>query len=145
MGKFAQGIFVPKNPQKYVGLGKPRYRSSWELVFMNFADNNDKVLQWASESIQIPYKNPITGKQTIYVPDFFIVYQGRAGQSIAEIVEIKPTKQTSLQEAGKNTRDQVAAITNHAKWHAASIWCKRNGLTFRVITEQDIFHQGKKR
>jgi hypothetical protein len=145
MSKYAQGYYEPKNPQKYVGTKKIKYRSSWEMVFCQFCDNNDKVLQWASESIQIPYRNPVTGKQTIYVPDFFIVYQGRVGQTIAEVVEIKPTKQTSLLEAGKSTRDQVAAIINHAKWQAASIWCKRNGMTFRVITEKDIFHQGKKR
>jgi hypothetical protein len=145
MSKFAQGYYTPKNPDKYVGIGKIKYRSGWEMVFMQFADNNDKVIKWASESIRIPYRNPLTGKQTIYVPDFFIVYQGRNGQPTAEVVEIKPSKQTSLQEAGKSRRDQAAAIVNQAKWQAAGEWCRRNGVTFRVITEHDIFHQGKKR
>lgn len=145
MAKFAQGYYTPKNPDKYVGTGKIKYRSGWEMTFMMFCDNNDKVIKWASESIRIPYRNPLTGKQTIYVPDFFIVYQGRNGQPTVEVVEIKPSKQTSLQEAGKSRRDQAAAIVNQSKWQAASEWCRRNGITFRVITEHDIFHQGKKR
>jgi hypothetical protein len=144
MAKFAQGIYEVKNPQKYVGKGKPRYRSGWEMTFMMFADNNDKVIQWASESIQIPYRNPLTGKQTIYVPDFFIVYQDRAGRPIAELIEIKPSKQTNLQEAGRSRRDQAAVIVNQAKWVAAQAYCKRLGITFRVITENDIFHNGRK-
>jgi len=34
---------------------------------------------------------------------------------------------------------------NYAKWDQAVKWCKRNGLTFRVITEDQIFHQGNKK
>ena len=47
--KYAQGIYTVKNPKKYVGKGKPKYRSGWELTFMIFCDNNDKILNWASE------------------------------------------------------------------------------------------------
>jgi hypothetical protein len=144
MAKFAQGVFTPKNPQKYVGLGKPRYRSGWEFTFMQFADNNDHVLQWASESVRIPYRNPLTGKQTIYVPDFLVVYQNKTGRQVAELIEIKPLKQTSLQEAGRSRQAQAAAIVNQAKWEAAQNWCRRAGITFRVITENDIFRNGSK-
>ena len=69
MAKYAQGIYEVRNPQKYVGNGKPKYRSGWEMTFFMFCDNNPAVLQWASEAIQIPYRNPLTGKQTIYVPN----------------------------------------------------------------------------
>jgi hypothetical protein len=144
MAKFAQGVFTPKNPQKYVGLGKPRYRSGWEMTFMMFCDNNDHVLQWASESVKIPYRNPLTGKQTIYVPDFLVVYQNKTGRQVAELIEIKPLKQTSLQEAGRSRQAQAAAIVNQAKWEAAQNWCRRVGITFRVITEADIFRNGSK-
>jgi hypothetical protein len=70
MAKYAQGIFTPKNPQKYIGKHAPRYRSGWEQVFMRFCDENDNVLRWASEALAIPYKNPFTGKNTVYIPDF---------------------------------------------------------------------------
>ena len=64
---YSQGKFQVKNPEKYVGKGVPTFRSSWEHVFMSFCDNNPNILKWASESIKIPYRNPLTGKQTIYV------------------------------------------------------------------------------
>ena len=53
MSKFAQGIYEVRNPEKYMGNHKPRYRSGWEFTFMNFCDNNKSVLKWASESIAI--------------------------------------------------------------------------------------------
>ena len=38
--KYAQGRYTVRNPQKYVGKGKPTYRSGWELTFMIFCDSN---------------------------------------------------------------------------------------------------------
>lgn len=143
MSKYAQGKFQLTNPQKYVGNKTPTYRSSWEYVFMQFCDQNPNVLQWASEAVHINYRNPLTGKNTIYVPDFLITYGDASGKQHAEVVEVKPKKETTL-EGAKNIRDQAAAILNMAKWEAARQWCKAHGLTFRVVTEDMIFHQGKK-
>lgn len=144
MSKFANGQFVVKNPHKYVGKNTPRYRSGWEHAFMMFCDNNDHIIQWASESINIPYRNPITGKQTIYVPDFLIQYRNRNNQVITELIEIKPKKQSVI-ESKASARDRAMVAVNYAKWDQAMRWCKRNGLTFRVVTEDDIFHTGKKK
>jgi hypothetical protein len=141
MSKFAQGPYTVKNPAKYVGKGVPRYRSGWELSFMIFLDNNDNVMQWASESIQIPYRNPVTGKQSIYVPDFLITYRTRQNTLIAEVIEIKPKKQ-SIIESKMNNRDRMVVAINYAKWDSATKWCNRNGLKFRVITEDDLWHNG---
>lgn len=144
MAKWAQGIYEVQNPQKYVGKGKPRYRSGWELTFMRFCDSNDKIVNWASEAISIPYRNPFTGKQTVYIPDFFIVYQDRAGRVVSEVVEIKPKKQTVIEEKITSARDRMAVALNHAKWQAAQAYCKRIGVTFRVITEDQIFYNGRR-
>ena len=143
MSKFAQGPYTVKNAAKYVGKGVPRYRSSWELAFMRFLDNNDHVMQWASESIQIPYRNPITGKQSIYVPDFLITYRTKDNQMKAEVIEIKPKKQSVL-ESKASAKDRTIVAINYAKWDAATKWCRRQGLTFRVVTEDDIFRNGSK-
>lgn len=143
MGKWAQGIYEVKNPQKYVGNGKPKYRSGWEMTFFMFCDNNPAILQWASEAIKIPYRNPLTGKQTIYIPDIFMVYKNKFGQTIAEVVEIKPSKQSLLEEA-KTKKDKLTVVINHAKWQAANAWCKSKGLKFRVVTEKELFHNGSK-
>ena len=143
MSKFAQGYYIPKNPEKYVGTGKIRYRSSWEMVFCQFCDNNSKIIQWASESIQIPYRNPLTGKQTIYIPDFLVVYQSK-GKTVTELIEIKPKSQTMITEKTRSARDKAAIAVNTCKWQAANAWCKRMGITFRVITEDNIFYSGRR-
>lgn len=142
MAKWAQGSYKILNPEKYVGRGTPRYRSGWEHAFMRFCDTNEHVLQWASESINIPYRHPLTGKQTIYVPDFLVVYRNKGNTVKAEVIEIKPSGQSMITEKQRPQERAVVAV-NHAKWAAAQQWCARQGLTFRVITEQEMFHNGR--
>lgn len=143
MTRFAQGIYRLTNPAKYAGNRPPRYRSGWEMAFMRFCDSNDNIIQWASESITIPYRHPLTGKQTVYVPDFFVQYRTKDNRSRAELIEIKPKKQSIL-ESKASARDRAVIAVNYAKWDAATKWCRRQGLTFRVITEDDIFRNGSK-
>jgi len=145
MAKFAQGRFEMKNPSKYVGTKTPLARSSWEFVFMRMLDEHQGVEKWASESIQIPYRDPLTGKYTIYVPDFFITYVDKNGAKHAEVVEVKPASQTLLANVGKSVYNQQQYIKNLAKWEAATKWCKQQGIKFRVVNEEHIFHQGSKR
>jgi hypothetical protein len=139
MNKWLNGLFQMKHPDKYIGKKTPRYRSSWEWAFMRFCDNNPSVTQWASESIQIPYRNPLTGKNTIYVPDFFIVYDSKKQTKVAELIEVKPNNQAKIKNIGKNAQNQAAYIVNRAKWEAANKWAKGKGIRFRVITESDMF------
>jgi hypothetical protein len=145
MAKFAQGRFEMKNPGKYVGTKTPLARSSWEFVFMRMLDEHQGVEKWASESIQIPYRDPLTGKYTIYVPDFFITYVDKNGAKHAEVVEVKPASQTLLENVGKSVYNQQQYVKNMAKWEAATKWCKQQGIKFRVVNEEHIFHQGSKR
>ena len=144
MGKFAQGKFQLKNPDKYIGLGTPTYRSSWEWAVMNMCDTNPAIQRWASESIKIPYRNPLTGKQSVYVPDFFVNYVDANGKQHAELWEVKPAKQTGLKEAGRSKYAQAHAVINMAKWEAARAWCKHQRIVFRVLSENDIFYNGKR-
>lgn len=59
----AKGLFVPQNPQKYLGdVRKIRFMSSWELRFMQVCDMNPNVLQWGSEEFRVKYFNPIKKK-----------------------------------------------------------------------------------
>jgi len=144
MANFRQGVYTVRNTQKYVGKNNPRYRSGWEMTFMMFLDSNDNIVHWASESISIPYRNPITGKNSMYVPDFFVTYRTRDNTTRAELIEIKPKKQ-SLVEGRMSNRDRAVVAVNYAKWDAATKWARRQGLTFRVINEDQIFHQGSKK
>ena len=144
MSKYAQGKFQIQNPNKYIGKGTPTYRSSWEFAFMQFCDNNPAVLQWASEAIHVPYKNPFTNKNTIYVPDFLVIYVDRNGKRHGEVIEVKPSKETTM-EAARTVKDKAAVALNMFKWEAARHFCKAHGLVFRVVNEQDIFQGTKKR
>ena len=143
MSRFANGTYTLTNPAKYVGKGTPRYRSGWEHAFFKFCDSNDAVLQWASESIAIPYRNPITGKSSQYIPDILMTYRTRGNQVRAELIEIKPRKQSVIEEK-MSSRDRAVVAVNYAKWDAATKWAKRNGLMFRVITEDQMFKNGSK-
>ena len=141
----ARGKYTLKNPGKYAGTKTPIYRSSWEWAFMQFCDNNPSVIGWASEAVRIPYKNPLSGKTTTYVPDFFVQYQDAKGKKRSEVIDIKPSNQSTMEAAGKSKNRQLAVVQNMAKWEAATAWCKQKGLRFRVVTENDLFHQGKRR
>jgi hypothetical protein len=143
MAKFAQGVYTVKNAGKYAGRGEPRYRSSWENVFMNFCDTNENIMQWASEPVRIPYRHPLTGKMTIYVPDFIVTYRGPNNTTCAELIEIKPKSQSIIEDR-QSQRDRAIVAVNYCKWAAAQAWCKQNGLTFRIITEDQIFRNGRK-
>ena len=139
MPKFQNGKFVPSNPDKYLGKRTPHYRSGWELAVFRMCDNHPAILGWGSETHRIPYKNPLTGKMSTYVPDLLLVYKDKKGQNHAEMVEIKPASQT-LSEA-KTQAQKAAAVVNHSKWAAAHAWCKSQGMAFRVITENQIFNK----
>ena len=144
MGRFAQGKFEAKNPGKYVGRRTPTYRSSWEFAFMKFCDENPSIQAWASEAVKIPFRNPLTGKMTIYVPDFFIQYKTKKGKNMVELIEVKPDNQVTMESAGKSKHNQLAVALNMAKWEAARAYCKSKGLSFRVVTEKDMFQNGKR-
>lgn len=145
MARFSQGKFHLKNPEKYLGKRTPMYRSSWEFTFMKFCDEHPSVTEWASEAIKIPYRNPLTGKQTIYVPDFFIAYADKNGKKHVELIEVKPANQAIKEKTGRSKVNQAHWVVNQAKWEAARAYCKQNNITFRIVTEGDIYHQGRKR
>jgi hypothetical protein len=143
--KFSKGIYKIKNVEKYVGSKSPVYRSGWEQTFMMFCDNNPAILEWASEPIKIPYRDPLTGKQTVYVPDFLIKYVDRNQKMHVEVIEIKPENQQILEKVGKNPYNQAQFVKNMAKWDAANKFCKQRGILFRIINEHNLYHQGNKK
>ena len=131
MAHFAQGKYNLKNPSKYVGTRSPTYRSGWEFTFMKFCDEHNAISQWASEAVRIPYRNPLSGKQTIYVPDFFIVYADRRGKQRVELIEVKPKNQVLKEKTGNSRYNKASWVVNQAKWESARAWCKQKGILFR--------------
>ena len=141
---YVQGIYTPINPEKYVGKKLPMSRSSWEWTVMRKFDTHPDVTSWASEPIKIPYINPFTGKHTVYVPDFIVTYTDKNGRTHSEIIEVKPAKETFLEQA-KSPKSKAAVALNAYKWAAAIEFAKHHGLTFRVINENHIYNNPKRR
>jgi hypothetical protein len=139
----AKGLYTPINVEKYLGdPSKIRFLSAWELRFMDFCDKNPNILYWGSEEFRIPYMNPIKKKVCNYFPDFIVKYKNAKGQVLTEVIEIKPSCQAySLSNKKKkpSTYDAVQMIINEAKWTAAKAFCESHGITFRVLTEKDLF------
>ena len=142
---YRQGRYRLRNPHKY--RGNPRrvyYRSSWELSFHQFLDNNPNVLEWASEEISISYRKPTTGRIHKYYPDYWVKYRTKNQEIIQEIIELKPLKQTRPPtKRGKKAKTLLYESTmyriNTAKWTAAQAFCKRKGIQFRILTERSLF------
>lgn len=139
-GRFKQGLFTPKNTNKYRGdLTDITYMSSWELDAMKFLDGNTSVLEWSSEPIAIPYMKPTDKKVHRYYPDFWVKYRKKGGQVVEELWEVKPdnqTRPTRRRKARQRLIEQVQYAVNMAKWGAAKKYCDKYGMTFRIVTEK---------
>lgn len=131
--------FVPQNPQKYTGTYPIISRRRWEWDFMVMCDQNERVLEWASEMVQIPYHDPLTGRQKVYVPDFLVTYIDRDSKDRrTKLVEVKPMHE-QLVEFARNAQDAAIQARNRAKWGAAIQWCRHRGITFEVMNERQMF------
>jgi hypothetical protein len=130
--------YTPRNPKKYRGSYPIVLRSSWEVRFAQYCDLNEDVLEWASEPVEIPYRNPVKGTQSIYIPDFIIKFRNAKGAVETRLIEIKPEKE-ALEEKAKNQYDTLSLMVNKAKWLAAAAWCSRRGIKFMTLTESSLF------
>ena len=139
-----KGRYNPVNPKKY--KGNPQniiYRSLWERKFMVYCDTNDKVLEWGSEEIIIPYISPWDGKVHRYFPDFYIKVKQSSGDLKKFIIEVKPKKQTRppkpVVRKTKRWINEVRTFgVNEAKWKHATKWCKDNDMEFKILTEEEL-------
>jgi hypothetical protein len=140
--RFKQGLFKPVNESKYKGTHPIIYRSSYELRFMRWADHNPNIISWGSESIVIPYPNPLTGRVSRYFVDNNITLKTKDGTTKKFLIEIKPSIQTLPPKATRNTksllRRQAEYIKNQCKWKAATEWAKKKGYEFTILTEKHL-------
>jgi len=145
--KFQQGIFNPVHKEKYKGDHFPIYRSSFELHFFKFCDNNPNVLSWQSESIVIPYIHPLLHVKRNYFVDGSMQIKER-DKIKKYLVEIKPFSQTkepsNLGKKGGTRKqstiiyEQTQWVVNQVKWNAAKVWAKEHGMEFIILTEKEL-------
>jgi hypothetical protein len=50
-----------------------------------------------------------------------------------------------MERAGRSMAKKKQVILNQAKWEAASAYAKQNKIRFRVVSEEDLFHNGKRK
>ena len=95
---------------------------------MVYCDKNDKILEWGSEEIALPYRSPVDNRVHRYFPDFYIKVQENTGHIKTYLIEVKPLKQTQKPKKPKRQtksylREVYEYAKNQAKWKAATEFC----------------------
>ena len=99
-----------------------KYRSGWELSYMQWLDAHAAVRTYSYEAVKIPYvSNVRTCKLRNYLPDFLIEYVDGSKQ----LVEIKPKR-------------KVQHVTVQKKLKAAELYCRAHGISLVILTEVEL-------
>ena len=118
--KSKTGIYASKKG------GPVSYRSTWELHYAEYLDEDKDVEKFYYEKIKIPYiSNFKTRKLRNYIPDFVVYFT----DGTVKVVEIKPANMTEK-------------VLNEKKFDAARTWCEGNKSEFIVLTEVELKKMG---
>jgi len=145
-----KGKYIPINRKKYVGnSSQVIYRSLWERKLMVYCDRNEKVIEWGSEEVIVPYRSPWDGKMHRYFPDFYIKIKQGDGTYKKFIIEVKPKAQCKepIKTPKRKTRKWYKEVQtwgiNQAKWKSAIDYCENRGMEFKILTEDHLNPQYK--
>lgn len=116
----ASGVFISRKQNNQI----VQFESSLERDFIFLCEFDNDIIKYVDQPIKIEYKDS-KGKKRVYTPDFFIEY--RSSQKRSEIIEIKYSNDLS------NNLNLYKE-----KFHQASLYCRKNMLTFRILTEKEI-------
>jgi hypothetical protein len=130
---------------------------------MFWLDNNEKILIWGCENLEIPYEmthfdnGDMKIKRHRYYPDFYYRIR-QPDDSIKDVVvEVKPQKEydmviqlnegkfanvpeNNLKKLKSFEYELKLAYKNKTKWETMIEWCNKKGYEFIIITEK---HLGK--
>ena len=138
-----RGRYIPTYPKKY--RGDPSniiYRSLWEMKFMVYCDRNEKILEWGSEELIVPYRSPLDGKLHRYFPDFYVKVKTPTGYK-KWVIEVKPKAQCKppkqpKRKTKKYLNEVRTWVVNEAKWKNAVEFCKDRNMEFIILTEHEL-------
>ena len=140
-----KGKYIPNNPKKYVGNpSQVIYRSLWERKLMVYCDRNEKVIEWGSEEVIVPYRSPWDGRMHRYFPDFYIKIKQGDGTHKKFIIEVKPKAQCKepIKIPKRKTKRWYNEVKtwgiNQAKWKCAIDYCDNRGMEFKILTEDHL-------
>jgi len=140
---YQQGVFPIKHPEKYKGSLPAIYRSKPEFRLMKYFDTIDRVVEWGSESVIIPYIKPVDGKVHRYYIDFYCKFRNPDGTFTKWLIEYKPYRQTIMPVKGRKSEktwlyQEIFWATNMSKFKAATEYAHSIGAKFQVLTEKDL-------
>lgn len=144
--KWHQNIYHVKNREKYLGIDdKVFYMSGWEYQFFSRLEENPSVLKWNANTFSVPYYFD-GGLHKYYLDVYAEVNNG--GKVEKYLIEIKPDSQTKLPVMPKKRNPKAMKnyeykakefLRNQAKWVAASMFAKGNGMVFLIISEKAYY------
>jgi Holliday junction resolvase-like predicted endonuclease len=67
------------------------------------------------------------------------------GKKHAEMVEVKPASQMTMEKAGRSMAKKKQVVINQAKWEAANAYARQRKIRFRVVSEEQLFHNGTRK
>lgn len=116
----ASGSFISRKQNNRI----IQFESSLERDFILLSEFDSNVKTYIDQPIKIEYLDS-NGRKRIYTPDFLVEYRNNQMQS--NIIEIKYSSHLL-----KNFH-----LYEEKFYHARS-YCKKNALTFSILTEKDI-------
>jgi hypothetical protein len=149
-GNWKQGTYTLLHPEKFLGKWPLIYRSSWEERAFYMMDNNENVIKWGSELLEIPYSYSLqsTGNRHKYYVDIYAIIRDKNGIEQKYAIEIKPKCQ-SVPPVPPKVRNPKAMknyvyaastyVKNQNKWKAVETYCKNSNMKFVVLTEEHLF------
>lgn len=110
---------------------------------MIYCDTNEKILEWGSEEVALPYRSPLDGRIHRYFPDFYVKVKESTGSIKKYLIEVKPKKQTIEPQIQKRkTKKYIYEVAewakNQSKWKAAKEFCEDRLWEFKILTEDDL-------
>lgn len=131
--KYHQGYLNPNKYKKCKIKNEPIiFRSSLEMKFIQYVENQSSITGWVSESLAIPYYSRLKKGMANYYPDFII--ENADGHQT--IVEVKPYAQTKKPRPQDSVWLKEQWIKNCDKWKACMNFAKEHNMKFILVTER---------
>ena len=97
------------------------------------------MVEWASETVVIPYRSPLDRRIHRYFVDFYLKTVGGT-----YLIEVKPDRFTRPPEPRRKTKKYLQEVAqwgvNETKWKSAQEFCDDRGWIFKIITEKDLWN-----
>ena len=110
---------------------------------MYYCDHTEKVVEWSSEEIAIPYRSPKDNRYHLYFPDFYMKVRNTNGSIQSYLVESEPKAQVegpqssskedqTIPNGGRDLCHQPSEMGSSERILQGQLW------QFKIITEREL-------